>query len=173
VFWGDRKISVSTLSQNAFAPNLRLRIGLSVFLSFLSFLMSHGNLFEAAVNLAQFPEDRDKENRNYEQQELNAHFLAFGSQGIVKRSGISTTVFPQERYLKGLLKLRPKGYFPFGLPASTKTVRISKVLPRGILGPPRLADPDSTGQSSRNHTYLPTLGNGVRRASEPGNSGEC
>jgi hypothetical protein len=33
-------------------------------------------LFEAAINLAQFPEDQNKENRDHEQQELDDHFLA-------------------------------------------------------------------------------------------------
>ena len=33
-------------------------------------------LFEAAINLAQFPKDRNKENRDHEQQELDIHFLA-------------------------------------------------------------------------------------------------
>ena len=28
---------------------------------------------EAAINLAQFPEDQEKENRDYEQQELDRH----------------------------------------------------------------------------------------------------
>ncbi len=32
-------------------------------------------LFEAAINLAQFPEDQNKENRNYEQPELDVHFI--------------------------------------------------------------------------------------------------
>ena len=32
------------------------------------------SLLEAAINLAQFPEDREKENRDYEQPELDIHF---------------------------------------------------------------------------------------------------
>jgi hypothetical protein len=32
------------------------------------------SLLEAAINLAQFPEDQEKENRDYEQQELDIHF---------------------------------------------------------------------------------------------------
>jgi hypothetical protein len=32
------------------------------------------SLLEAAINLAQFPEDREKKNRHYEQQELDIHF---------------------------------------------------------------------------------------------------
>jgi hypothetical protein len=40
-------------------------------------------LFEQAVNLAQFPEDHNEENRDYEQQELNIHFTLFGYRGIV------------------------------------------------------------------------------------------
>jgi hypothetical protein len=31
-------------------------------------------LFEAAIDLAQFPEDQKKENRDYEQQVLDIHF---------------------------------------------------------------------------------------------------
>jgi hypothetical protein len=34
------------------------------------------HVFEAAINLAQFPEDQNKENRDHEQQELDVHFLA-------------------------------------------------------------------------------------------------
>jgi hypothetical protein len=33
-------------------------------------------LFEEAVNLAQFPENKDKKNRDHEQQELDVHSLA-------------------------------------------------------------------------------------------------
>ena len=33
-------------------------------------------LFEATINLAQFPEDQHKENRDHEQQVLDIHFLA-------------------------------------------------------------------------------------------------
>jgi hypothetical protein len=33
-------------------------------------------LFEEAINLAQFPEDQNKENRDHEQQVLDIHFLA-------------------------------------------------------------------------------------------------
>jgi hypothetical protein len=33
---------------------------------------------EAAINFAQFPEDQEKENRDYEQQELDIHFSSFG-----------------------------------------------------------------------------------------------
>jgi hypothetical protein len=32
------------------------------------------SLLEAAINLAQFPEDQEKKNRDYEQQELDIHF---------------------------------------------------------------------------------------------------
>jgi hypothetical protein len=32
---------------------------------------------EAVVNLSQFPENRNKQNCDYEQQELDSHFLAF------------------------------------------------------------------------------------------------
>jgi hypothetical protein len=36
------------------------------------------SLLEEAINLAQFPEDQEKENRDYEQQELDIHFSALG-----------------------------------------------------------------------------------------------
>ena len=38
-------------------------------------------LFEAAIDLAQFPEDQKKENRDYEQQVLDIHFLALPFKG--------------------------------------------------------------------------------------------
>jgi hypothetical protein len=45
--------------------------------------MSEGKrLFEEAINLGQFPEDRDKENRNYEQQELDAHLLPLADEEL-------------------------------------------------------------------------------------------
>ena len=40
-------------------------------------------LFEAAINLAQFPEDQNKENRDHEQQELDAHNSSLAAKGIV------------------------------------------------------------------------------------------
>jgi hypothetical protein len=54
--------------------------------------MSEGRgIFEAAIDLAQFPEDRNKENRNYEQQELDAHLLAFSSQETVNSQSRNST----------------------------------------------------------------------------------
>jgi hypothetical protein len=47
--------------------------GSSCLWSFLMFWRGQG-LFEAAINLAQFPEDQNKENRDHEQQELDVHF---------------------------------------------------------------------------------------------------
>jgi hypothetical protein len=42
----------------------------------LDVLAGNESLFEEAVNLAQLPEDQNKENRDYEQQELNVHVVA-------------------------------------------------------------------------------------------------
>ena len=39
-----------------------------------NFFGENKSLLEAAINLAQFPEDQEKENRDYEQQELDIHF---------------------------------------------------------------------------------------------------
>ena len=41
------------------------------------------SLLEEAINLAEFPEDRNEDNRNYEEQKLDAHLLAFSRQEIV------------------------------------------------------------------------------------------
>jgi hypothetical protein len=40
------------------------------------------SLLEAAINLAQFPEDQEKENRDYEQPELDIHFSSLKSDGL-------------------------------------------------------------------------------------------
>jgi hypothetical protein len=40
---------------------------------FRDLLSGNKSLFEVALNLAQFPEDQNKENRDYEQQELDVH----------------------------------------------------------------------------------------------------
>jgi hypothetical protein len=50
---------------------------------FVAVQAGNQRLFEQAVNLAQFPEDQNEENRDYEQQELNIHFTPFGYRGIV------------------------------------------------------------------------------------------
>jgi hypothetical protein len=44
--------------------------------------------FEATINLAQFPEDQNKNNHDYEQQEWDVHFFIFSSKelGIPGRS---------------------------------------------------------------------------------------
>jgi hypothetical protein len=63
-----------------------LSIGFSRFFGLVVFVdVRAGNkrLFEQAVNLAQFPEDQNEENRDYEQQELNIHVHALGYKGIV------------------------------------------------------------------------------------------
>ena len=60
----------------------RIRFGFWIFRSLLWFVVLHdvpgGNkrLFEQAMNLAQFPEDQKKENRDHEQQGLDVHLLA-------------------------------------------------------------------------------------------------
>jgi hypothetical protein len=56
-----------------------LRLGFSGFFMFVvlrDVLGGNERLFEAAINLAQFPEDQNKEDRDHEQQELDIHFLA-------------------------------------------------------------------------------------------------
>jgi hypothetical protein len=53
-----------------------LRLGFSaVFMFVLPNVLRVKRLFEAAINLAQLPEDQNKENRNHEQQELDVHFI--------------------------------------------------------------------------------------------------
>ena len=47
--------------------------GSSCLWSFLMFWSGQAFL-EATINLAQFPEDQNKENRDHEQQELDVHF---------------------------------------------------------------------------------------------------
>ena len=47
------------------------------------------SLLEAAINLAQFPEDQEKENRDYEQPELDIHFSSLNPTSltaVVRRS---------------------------------------------------------------------------------------
>jgi hypothetical protein len=39
-------------------------------------------LFEATINLAQFPEDQNKDNHDYEQQERNVHLVVSSSKGL-------------------------------------------------------------------------------------------
>jgi hypothetical protein len=63
---------------------------------FLMFVVLHdvlgGNrrLFEAAINLAQLPEDQNKENRDHKQQELDVHFFSSSNcQGIVEAKASS------------------------------------------------------------------------------------
>jgi hypothetical protein len=64
--------------REAFSPQgLRSEQGFSWFFELVVFVdVRAGNerLFEQAVNLAQFPEDQNEENRDYKQQELNIHF---------------------------------------------------------------------------------------------------
>lgn len=63
-----------------------LSIGFSRFFELVVFVdVRAGNKrpFEQAVDLAQFPEDQNEENRDYEQQELNIHFTLFAYRGIV------------------------------------------------------------------------------------------
>jgi hypothetical protein len=61
--------------------NLRSGLGFSWFFTFgvlRDVFGKNKSLLEAAINLAQFPEDQEKENRDYEQQELDTHFSSFG-----------------------------------------------------------------------------------------------
>jgi hypothetical protein len=70
--------------REAFSPqDLRSEQGFSWFFELVVFVdVRAGNerLFEQAVNLAQFPEDQNEENRDYKQQELNIHFHALWRQ---------------------------------------------------------------------------------------------
>ena len=52
-----------------------LGLGFSGFFMFVVLNDVGGNkhLFEAAINLAQFPEDQNQQNRDHEQQELDVH----------------------------------------------------------------------------------------------------
>lgn len=40
------------------------------------FFFTKERLLEQTINLAQYPEDRNKKNRDYEQQELNGHSIS-------------------------------------------------------------------------------------------------
>jgi hypothetical protein len=59
-------------------------------------LVGNKRLFEEAVNLAQFPEDQNKENRDHEQQELDIHLKLFGSREFLTLRH-STTRFALKR----------------------------------------------------------------------------
>src|ERR1700740_3302732 len=49
-------------------------------------------LFEPAINFAQFPENQNKQNCNYEQQELDVHLLASVAQKLETRRPVPCTV---------------------------------------------------------------------------------
>src|ERR1022692_783256 len=54
-------------------------------------------LLEAAINLAQFPEDQHKENRDHEQQYLDVHFFSsLAAKGIVNAQAFYYPFCPQE-----------------------------------------------------------------------------
>ena len=53
--------------------------GLRVFIALHSVMWSDERLPEATINLAQFPEDQDKNNHDYEQQEWDVHLSVSGS----------------------------------------------------------------------------------------------
>jgi hypothetical protein len=62
--------------------------GLREFVAFRGVRWGTKRLSEAAINLAQFPEDQNKNNHDYEQQEWDVHFFIFSSKelGISGRS---------------------------------------------------------------------------------------
>jgi len=55
---------------------------LCFFLTHYDVLGGNKRLFEVAINLAQLPEDQNKENRDHEQQELDVHLLALAAQKL-------------------------------------------------------------------------------------------
>jgi hypothetical protein len=68
--------------------------GFFLFVVLRDVLAGNKSLFEAAINLAQFPEDQHKENRDHEQQELDVHFFSSLAAKELKRSGILLPVLP-------------------------------------------------------------------------------
>ena len=81
---GDQeKLSQNLVGEQGSSPNLDLGLGFSGFIRSLWFVIlqdvpggNNKRFFEVAINLAQFPEDQNKENRDHEQQELDIHLLA-------------------------------------------------------------------------------------------------
>jgi len=72
-------VAESCWAQVLFAENLRFgpRIfRVLVFAVFHDVLGGNNGFLEATINLAQFPVDRNKENRDHEQQELDIHFFS-------------------------------------------------------------------------------------------------
>ena len=53
--------------------------------SFAILLLSDKKRFDVAVNLAQYPENREKQNSDHEQQELDGHF-SFSSRRMLRHS---------------------------------------------------------------------------------------
>lgn len=53
--------------------------GLRVFTVLHRVMGRAGHLFEPTINLAQFPEDQNKNNHDYEQQEWDVHLFIFSS----------------------------------------------------------------------------------------------
>jgi hypothetical protein len=83
LFRATTRSSVRTWAENRVLPQTYdLGLGFSGFVRSLRFVVLQdvpgGNkrFFEVAINLAQFPEDQNKENRDHEQQELDIHLLA-------------------------------------------------------------------------------------------------
>jgi hypothetical protein len=56
--------------------------GLRVFIVLHSVMWSNERLLEATMNLAQFPENQNKSNHGYEQQEWDVHLFVSSSRGL-------------------------------------------------------------------------------------------
>ena len=56
--------------------------GLRAVVAFSGVMCGNERLFEATINLAQFPEDQNKDNHDYEQQERNVHLVVSSSKGL-------------------------------------------------------------------------------------------
>ena len=63
------------------ASSLRFS-GLHVFIAFHGVMRGNERLFEATINLAQFPEDQNKNNHDYEQQEWDVHLFISSSEKL-------------------------------------------------------------------------------------------
>jgi hypothetical protein len=57
-------------------------LGLRVVAAFRGGRSGNERLFEVTINLAQFPEDQNKDNHDYEQQEWDVHFCTFSSKEL-------------------------------------------------------------------------------------------
>jgi hypothetical protein len=72
----DELVAEFVLPPSVWPCNFQGSLGL-LFVILLDVLRRNERLSEAAINLAQLPEDQQKENRDNEQQELNVHFWLF------------------------------------------------------------------------------------------------